>query len=82
MGPIGSLETSVTNYHSRLRKITEESRSNLHRDGSPKSCKPPPLKGAELYVSEEMATLQTDIAIRFVNIIQAPLVFFLSLLLK
>ena len=82
MGPIGSLETSVTKYHTTLRKIPEDSRSNLHRDVSLKSCKPPPLEDADLFLSHELATLHTDIAIRFVDFIQPPLVFFLSLLLQ
>ena len=34
MRPIGCLETSVRNYHSTLRKVPEEHRSHLHRDGS------------------------------------------------
>jgi hypothetical protein len=34
MGPIGFPETSVQNYHSTLRNIPEERRSNLHRGGS------------------------------------------------
>jgi hypothetical protein len=82
MGPIGSFVTSVTNYHTTLRKIPEGSRSNLNRDVSLKSSKPPPLEGAGLYISDELATLHKDIAIRFVNFIQPPLVFSWSLLLK
>ena len=82
MGPIGSLETSVTKYYTTLRKIPEDSRSNLHRDVRLKSCKPPPLEDDGLYISDELATLHTDIAIRFVNFNQLPLVFSLSLLLK
>jgi len=37
MGPKGRPETSVPNYHSTLRKITDERRSHLHRGGSLKS---------------------------------------------
>ena len=37
MGQICRPETSVRNYHSALRNIPEESRSHLHRGGSPKS---------------------------------------------
>ena len=37
MGPIGSPETSVANYQYTLRKISEEHRFHLHRDGSLKS---------------------------------------------
>jgi len=57
MGPIGSLETSVTNYNTTLRKIPEDSRFNLHSDVSLKPRKPPPLEGAGLYVSDELETL-------------------------
>lgn len=37
MRSVGFPETTVTNYHSRLRKISEERLSNLHRVGSLKS---------------------------------------------
>jgi hypothetical protein len=37
MGPIGCPETSVTNYHSMMRCISEERISHLHRGGSLKS---------------------------------------------
>jgi hypothetical protein len=37
MGPTGGPDTSVWNYHSKLRKIPEERRSYLHRGGSLKS---------------------------------------------
>ena len=39
MGPIGFVETSVTNCRSTLRNITEERRSHLNRAGSVKSRK-------------------------------------------
>jgi hypothetical protein len=34
MGPIGCPETSLQNYHTTLRNISEEHRSHLHRGGS------------------------------------------------
>ena len=34
MGPLGSLETSVSNYHHSLRNNPEERTSQLHRGGS------------------------------------------------
>jgi len=37
MGPKGRPETSVRNYHSALREITEGRRSHLHRGGRLKS---------------------------------------------
>jgi len=37
MGPIRCPETSVGNYHSRLRNIPEERRSHLHRSETPKT---------------------------------------------
>jgi hypothetical protein len=37
MGPIRCPETSVNNYHSTLRNIPEERRSQVHRGGSLKS---------------------------------------------
>jgi len=36
-GPRGCPETSATYYNSELRKIPEEGRSHLHREGSLKS---------------------------------------------
>jgi hypothetical protein len=38
MGPIGCSETSVSNYHSALRKIPKELRSRFTSCGSLKSC--------------------------------------------
>jgi hypothetical protein len=43
MGPIGCPETSLTNYHSTLRKIPEECISHLHRSRSLKSWVAYPL---------------------------------------
>jgi hypothetical protein len=37
MGPIVCPETSVQNYHSKLRNVPEECRAHLHRGGSLKS---------------------------------------------
>jgi len=37
MEPIGYPETSIWNYHSKLRNFPEERRSHLHRGRSPKS---------------------------------------------
>ena len=34
MGPIGCPETSVNNYHTTPRNITEERRAHQHRGGS------------------------------------------------
>jgi len=39
-GPIGCLDTPVTNYRSTLRNNPEERRSQLHRGGSLKSQTP------------------------------------------
>ena len=49
MGPIGCLETSVTNYQSTLRKIPEERRSRLHGDES--------LRTATKFVSQNYEIL-------------------------
>ena len=40
MGPIGCHETSVQNYHSALRNIPDECRSDLHCGGSLRSQQP------------------------------------------
>jgi hypothetical protein len=61
MEAIGSLETSVANYHCTLRKIPQDSRSNFHRDVTT------PSEGAGFYISEELATLHP--AIRLVDLI-------------
>jgi hypothetical protein len=39
MGPIGCLETSVTNYQSTLRNVPEERSSRVHLGGSLKSLR-------------------------------------------
>jgi hypothetical protein len=58
MGPIGFTETSVENYHSTLRNIPEERRSQLHRGGSLKSLK---LAGSCEYVNEHSSSIRDKV---------------------
>ena len=59
--PVGYPETSVQNYHYRLRNIPEERISHLNRGGSLKSriIWKPPNRGSDLFVFEnELPDLQ------------------------
>ena len=65
MGPIGCLETSVTNYHYLLRNSPEECNSHLLCDGSPKSRIAQVFLGGENYFEIMFPCISVDLKTKY-----------------